>query len=284
MGSKKQFLVQSLKRAAALASVLGVLGGISAGAVSAQTARYQPLNQQSQRAALGTPLRSGVAPPIPTSYSRIPSQNSVRIVGAQPATPPRSTQQATVNRRALIGRGRMISAGYPQDSAVAPGPGGLPQDPDQSVLQRDDKQTPDIFGNDQPIPTVPKNDFPLNPTPQDPETAEPQNGELPDDIFKDPFKDERRPNQTKPPVEIPGQMEPTPADPPKNGDDLPKDPDTQTDPNPFKPEETIPDDQIDYKPGRGFSPTQSQSNVYAPPGSRDVLEQKRQRRLFCSCL
>ena len=145
MGSKKQFLVQSLKRAAALASVLGVLGGISAGAVSAQTARYQPLNQQSQRAALGTPLRSGAAPPIPTSYSRIPSQNSVRIVGAQPATPPRSTQQATVNRRALIGRGRMISAGYPQDSAVAPGPGGLPQDSDQSVLQRDDKQTPGIF-------------------------------------------------------------------------------------------------------------------------------------------
>ena len=276
MGSKKQLLVQSLKRAAALASLLGVIGGISASSASAQTARYQtaqyqPLNQQSQQAVQGMRIEGGLAPPPPL-YSPAPNRNSARILGAQRAAIPGSTQQATVNRRALISRGRMISAGFPQEQG---GLGTEPQDRNPSVLQRDDTQQPNIFGDNQSIPPVPQNDTPQVPVPANPNTQRPQDGELPPDIFSNPFDKERRPDRGQPTVEIPGQAVPDlPEDPPENGNEFLDDPNAQLDPNPFKPEETVPDDQIDYQPRRGFSTPPSKSNVYSPPRSSDLIEQQ----------
>ena len=271
MGSKKQFLMQSLKRAAALASVLGVLGGVSVGFASAQTAQYQPRNQQQfQATAYNMPAvqGSGVRLPPPT-YSPIQSRNSARILGSQPRHLPRAAQQATVNRRALVGQGRMISAGYPQESTVV---GTLPQDREPSVLQRDDDDDQDFFGGDQPMPTVPRQ-IPLIPDPQNPDLPKRQDGELPPELFQDPFKNER---PTKPEAgtdDLPNQILPTPPDDPQGEEPSQEEPLPRENRNPFAPKETVPDDQIDYQPGRGLNATKDQSNVYSPPGANDAFNQ-----------
>ena len=116
MGSKKIFLMRSLKRVAALASVLSVVGGLSVGSVSAQVTQYQSINQQMQS----------------QNYAPIPTANSARIISGQSNYRSQAAQQATVNRRALIGHGRMISAGYRQDSGTS---GTDSPKPDRTVLQ-----------------------------------------------------------------------------------------------------------------------------------------------------
>ena len=275
MGSKKLLLTQSLKRIASLAAAFGVISGFSVTSASAQTSKFQPLNQQQvQQATYGSSVlqgRVGTALVEPT-YAPITPRNSARIVKPQPAFSPQA-RQATVNRRALIGQGRMISTGYRQQPGVL---GSLPQRPDKTILQKQEDD-PDFFGENQPTPLPPRDDFPTVPrsdTPENSGTREPQQGELPPEIFRDPFKNERQP-EPKPPVEIPGQALPappkkdTPKDTPKNRE--PDDPETQENRNPFLPESKI-DDEIDYQPGRGFGATPSQSNVYRAPDSSDALE------------
>ena len=273
MGSKKLLLVQSLKRVTALATVMGVVGGTYVGYASAQTAQFLTRNQQAQQASFDMPdlpdhPTSGVELPSP-AYSPIPPRNSARILGSPPSTMPHAAQQATVNRRALVGHGRMISTGFRQESDVL---GSLPQDGDPSVLQRDDKPQ-DFFGDGQPMPTVPRNAVPQVPVPNNPEQPKRQDGELPSDVFEDPFKDERRDPRGNPSSENPNQATPTLPRDSDNGSGTRNDPDAQPQQNPFAPE-TIPDDQIDYQSGRVNDTTRSRSNVYRAPGSDDLLEQQ----------
>lgn len=272
MGSKKIFLIQCLKRAAALASALGVVGGLSIGSASAQTAQYQPLNQQVQPAAFDVPAyqESGVRLPPPT-YASIPARNSARIISRQQPFAPRAARQATVNRRGLVGQGRMISAGYRQEPGV---PGTLPQKPDRTVLELDDDPQ-DFFGDKQPMPNTPRKEDPQSPESKSPNANDPQAGDLPPDIFEDPFKNEQRPTPDKRSVEIPNITIPSsPEDP--DDEMLPETPESGPNQNPFTPTpkpKPKPNDEIDYQPGRGFGTTRSRSNVYSPPGSAETRQQ-----------
>jgi opacity protein-like surface antigen len=178
----------------------------------------------------------------------------------QPILPPRTSP----NRRGLLNQGRMVTAGF-----------GRP------FRQQDDQgdSLPDPFGENQSRPAPPKNDS--TPAPRQPGAAtvvSPQDsGELPPDIFADPFKNERRNDGTmpnrQPSIEIPNTTEPAPKgltpeyDLPDVNPRQPKD--ARTPANPF--ERPAPDadqeEPIDYQPSNGFGGVRSQSNVYRPPTS-----------------
>ena len=270
MGSRKTNFSKSIQRVAALVSVLSTLGGVAVATASAQTAHFESLNQSIQQAGHSQDFildpnnlpQEKVARLASRFHSSKQVQNSARIIRSQPAFLPPAKQQATANRRALVGRGRMVSAGFPQEPGVL---GDPPQKPSRTVLQRQDKPQ-DFFGGDQPVPTIPRNDTAPIPAPQTPGAKQLQDGELPPDIFRNPFDRERQPTPDDKTVEIPGQLLP-PDDPEKEGD-TPRDPDQQEVPNPFLPQENKNNDSpIDYQSGRGFNTTRSRSNVYRPPGS-----------------
>ena len=172
MGSRKTNFSKSIQRVAALVSVLSTLGGVAVATASAQTAHFESLNQSIQQAGHSQDFildpnnlpQEKVARLASRFQSSKQVQNSARIIRSQPAFLPPAKQQATANRRALVGRGRMVSAGFPQEPGVL---GDPPQKPSRTVLQRQDKPQ-DFFGGDQPVPTIPRNDTAPIPAPQTP--------------------------------------------------------------------------------------------------------------------
>ena len=287
MGSRKTIFSLSIKHVAALASVLGAIGGVAVATASAQTAQFEPLNQAVRQASNGQDFvldprllpQENVARLASNTVSPRQVQNSARIIRSQPVFVPPVRQQATANRRALVGRGRMVSAGFRQEPGVL---GGLPPQPSRTVLQRQDEQQ-GFFGEDQPVPTIPRNDNSPIPAPQTPQPKRLQDGELPAELFQNPFDKERRPEPDKRSVEIPGQLLPEPPrDTPRNDKEMPrndeemprndeKEPRNSTQkqaPNPFLPDKKQNvDNPINYQSGRGFNTTRSRSNVYRAPGS-----------------
>ena len=271
MGSRKTIFLQSIKRVAALMSVLSTLGGVAAATASAQTVHHfeslsRPIRQKSHgQDFVLDPNRlpqENVTRLESNSFSPKQIQNSARIIHSQPAFLPPVKQQAIANQRALIGRGRMVSAGFRQERGVL---GAPPQKTSRTVLQRQDEPQ-DFFGENQPVPTIPRDDTAPIPAPQTPGTQPLQDGELPADIFQNPFDKERRPAPDNNTVEIPSQLLP-PDDLEKEGD-TPRDLDPPTAPNPFLPQDDKNiDSPIDYQSGRGFQTTRNRSNVYRLPGS-----------------
>ena len=161
----------------------------------------------------------------------------------------------------------MITAGHRQQSGAI---GTASQEPDRTVLQLEDDPQ-EFFGGDQPIPTIPRNDdTPQQPVPRNPETQQRQNGELPGDVFRDPFENENRGQPRGSQEEIPNDFLPdVPEDPEKQ--EPSEEPNGQDGRNPFVPKPNR-DDEIDYQPGRTYDQTKRKSNVYRAPGSDDVLE------------
>ena len=264
MGSRKTIFSLSVKHVAALASVLGTIGGITATTASAQNAQFESLNQAIRQVSHGQdlipepdvlPSQTNVARLAANTFSPRQAQNSARIIHSQHA-----------NRRSLVGRGRLVTTGFRQEPGVL---GSLPQKPSRTVLQKEDKPQ-DFFGENQPVPTIPRNDTSQIPVPSTPQSKQLEDGELPNDVFENPFDKERRTEPDKRSVEIPNQLLPELPDDPK--EDTPRNSDQQETPNPFIPQKNDRiDNQIDYQTGRGigrgFNTTRSRSNVYRPPGS-----------------
>ena len=176
------------------------------------------------------------------------------------AAPPSPNQ----NNPGLIRYGRMVSTGIRrQQNSILNKPRQQSSTDDPNNTQ----QLPDPFGEKQQTPADQGNLIrpvvPQNGTIQ--RAPKQSTGQLPDDVFKDPFKNENR-IRPKAPVVIPGEMQQLP-----NEYDLPDQPDSplQDDPRTRipRPRKSKLDSSIDYKPGRGFSTLPSQSNVYQPPGS-----------------
>ena len=277
MGSRKTIFLLSLsiKRVATLASVLGAMGAIAVATASAQTAQFEPRNQMTRQISHSRDIVLDASLAAEKNVSRLASntfspkqiQNSARIISSQSAFLPSAQRQATVNRRALVGRGRMVSAGFRQEPEAL---GSLPPIPTRPAIQKQDKPQ-GFFGEDQPVPTIPRNDTPSIPAPNTQQPNTPQNGELPADVFQDPFANERRPDPDKNSIEIPSQLLTAPntqEDSPREKERQEDTPERQTPrPNPFLPQQNEFDPQIDYQSGRGFNTTRSRSNVYRPPGS-----------------
>ena len=303
MGLRKTIFSLSIKRVAALASVLGAVGGIAVATASAQNARaqFESLNQSIRQATHGRDFilepenlpQENVARLASTAFSPQQAQNSVRIIRSQRGYLPPARQQATGNRRALVGRGRMVSAGFRQEPGVL---GSLPPKPTRTVLQKQDED--DFFGGDQAVPTIPRNDTAI-PAPKSPNSQKLQDdGALPDNIFQDPFDKERQPEPKNNTVEIPSQLLTEPEDeeprreeprdelpkPQQNRDDMPQGSNRRENPNPFVPQnkDENQDSRIDYQPGRGLNTTRSRSNVYRPPGSDRNLQPNNACLLYTS--
>ncbi len=282
MGSRKTYFSHAFKLAAALASVLSVVGGITVAAASAQTARFEPLYQEfppqvpGQNSTFATgqmPAQGNVARLASNPYSATQVQNSARILRSQPAFLPPARQRATVNRRALVGQGRMIAAGFRQEPGVL---GSLPGAPGPTVLKKQDdpKDGPqNFFGDNQAVPTIPRNNPPQGPRPNTQQPEGLPEGELPPDIFKNPFDKERRTQPSGSTIDVPGDLTPEDPnerpDPPKNDEEAEEPSENsgpQQRPNPFVPlESERKDNEIDYQTGRGFDTTRNLSNVYRPP-------------------
>ena len=144
MGSRKTIFSLSVKHVAALASVLGTIGGITATTASAQNAQFESLNQAIRQVSHGQdlipepdvlPSQTNVARLAANTFSPRQAQNSARIIHSQHA-----------NRRSLVGRGRLVTTGFRQEPGVL---GSLPQKPSRTVLQKEDKPQ-DFFGENQP--------------------------------------------------------------------------------------------------------------------------------------
>ena len=277
MGSKKTILTQHLKQIVALASVLGSIGGLTASTASAQATVNQPSTHTVQQAGYGQSVLQGkIATALPEPvYVPQPARSSARIVPSQPAFAISPRQQATVNRRALVGQGRMISAGFRQES----GQDEIQlQTPNNTGPQQEDSNN--FFGENQSMPTVPRPVIPPAPDNDTPDRSEQLPGELPPDVFRNPFENERKNDQDKlgspdkRSVEIPNETLPDNSEEQPNNNDQSSDGSSNRPhaTNPFKPQSGQGSSEIHYQSGHGFNTTRSQSNVYRSPGTNDSAQ------------
>ena len=274
MGSRKTILTQHLKQIVALASVLGSIGGLCANTAFGQLTISQPSTHSVQQVGYGQSVLQGkITTTLPEPvYVPQPGRTSARIIPSQPAfaIPPR--QQATVNRRALVGQGRMISAGFRQES----GQDEIQlQTPNNTGPQQEDSNN--FFGENQSMPTVPRPVIPPAPDNDTPDRSEQLPGELPPDVFRNPFENERRNDQDKlgspdkETVEIPNQTLPDNSEEQQRNNDKPSEGSDSRPlaPNPFEPQPGQTQNEIQYRSGSGINTTRSQSNVYQAPGTND---------------
>ena len=264
MGLRKTILAQALKHVASLTLVLGVIGGLHLNTAFAVATKYQSSQQLIQQAGYGDSVLEGKIETVSADMVHTPQSagTSARIVPSKPAFAPPARHQASINRRALVAQGRMISARFPQEPSVLESPAKNPAEP---LQQQDDPKN--FFGDNQPMPTVPRNEAPQTDERNTPDDSDQQTGELPPEVFRNPFEKERQKKPDKPSVEIPNQTLPDIPDVPPNKRSESSGGSNTRPQLPFSLQTDKVDDEILYQHGRRFNTSPSQSNVYRAPGS-----------------
>lgn len=245
MGSNNLIFALWTKRLFLWSSIAGVTGFLASTDAQAQSVRAKIIQPAAYRLATDqTPIPQGGAESAYRSPAYFPG------AGIDPAL--------QMHRPGLIRQGRMVSAKIRRQEKIIDA-----KFDDTKPAQK----VQDPFGEKQQTPKPPLNQFrPIVPQTNKETKGSAQNqGGLPQDVFKDPFKNENRPQLNNPKSVLP-------AEPNENA-------------QPDGPEQTPPpeieqpsarrrksklDSDIDYQSRRGYDSMPSRSNVYQAPDSQPV--------------